>query len=498
MTFWRPRVQTTARAAVIDIGSNSVRLVVYDLLGRAALANYNEKVMAGLGGGLSQTGRLSATGVEEALAALRRYRVIIEGLGVGQVRAIATAAVRAAEDGAAFRDRASAAAGVEVEVLSGEEEARLSALGVMSGLDEPSGVVGDLGGSSVELAQVARGGYQCGETYMLGPLAVDPAELADPKLIAEQTRQALLSSSILGSGQKRFYAVGGAWRAFAKLHMELSAYPLRLLQGYRMTAKEVAQTAKAALATDPASRAKTAAVSGRRANVLPYAAMLLREIFAIGGFVELIVSSYGLREGVLMESPREGGDVLLDGLALSLRLGPGQRRFGEALYGFIAPALGIEADLFPDQRRERARAVRGACLAADCGARLHPDYRDRLAYDLVLRGGYASASHGERAFMALAVGSRYGRRFSPPDKLTSLLDESSELRARQLGALMRLGAQFSGRSEKMLAQASLARADGALVLTVNPKSRDMMSETVTRRLAQAADLLGLASAVSAG
>jgi exopolyphosphatase/guanosine-5'-triphosphate,3'-diphosphate pyrophosphatase len=145
-------------AAVVDIGSNSVRLVMYRIEGRAIWTVFNEKVLAGLGRDMGKGGKLSAPGVEQAVAALRRFQALLDAASVETVFVVATAAVREAKDGAAFVARVERETGLKVRVLTGPEEARYSALGVAAGLPQADGVVGDLGGSSLELVRIRPGG----------------------------------------------------------------------------------------------------------------------------------------------------------------------------------------------------------------------------------------------------------------------------------------------------------------------------------------------------
>ena len=134
---------------VIDIGSNSVRLVVYEGAVRSPTPLFNEKVLCGLGRSVATTGRLGAESIERALTALARFRAIARVLGVKNLRAIATAAVREAGDGREFIARGERAAGVAIQTLSGEREAELAAAGIEMGFRNPLGVAGDLGGGSL-------------------------------------------------------------------------------------------------------------------------------------------------------------------------------------------------------------------------------------------------------------------------------------------------------------------------------------------------------------
>ena len=227
----------TREAAVLDVGSNSVRLVVYGLEGRAIWTGYNEKVLAGLGREVAATRRLSPEGVADAVNTLRRFAVLMETLPLAERHIVATAAVREAEDGAGFCDRVLAETGLRIRVLSGEEEARYAALGVIAGNPLAEGVVADLGGSSLELVPVADGQAGAGVTLPLGPFAMegvggDPDAEIDARLKAAK-----------GFEAKTLHAVGGAWRGLALLHMRQQGHALEIVHQYEMTAAEVDEMA---------------------------------------------------------------------------------------------------------------------------------------------------------------------------------------------------------------------------------------------------------------
>ena len=481
----------TDRAAIIDIGSNSVRLVIYDVLGTSILPTFNEKVMAGLGQDLMQTGRLSESGRESALQALDRYRAILKALGLRNFTAVATAAARTAEDGADFIKQASRALGRPVRVLSGEDEARLSALGVAASLHKPLGVIGDLGGSSLEFMQIGAG-KGVGESHLLGPLSLRENG-DDPKNLRKIIRAALQESEVLKRAQGCFYAVGGVWRTFAKLQMQLADYPLRVLQGYQMSVSQVNHASKICIdsLTNPAARSLLETIDKRRAVNLPIASILLQEILSASKLEQVVISSSGVREGVLREIAGIADvDPLLDGAIAFSRLDRTQIAFGAALYDFIMPALEPDRDLFGSPAAD-ARIERVACMLADSAGRHHPDHRAQAAYEQALRAPFVALSHSERAFLAYAVGRRYEKDFQPPDSFAPLINAAEETRARQVGSAMRLGAVFSGRSAPILKRAKLLRRVDKLVLKARKSDRAMISATVKRRLSQTANQLQL-------
>lgn len=474
---------------IIDIGSNSVRLVIYDVSGLSILPTFNEKVMAGLGEGVMSTGRLAVKGVDAALGALARYRAILRALKVDIHAAVATAAVRSAEDGTDFIKQASRVLGASIRVLSGEDEARLSALGVAANLHEPHGLIGDLGGSSLELKLIG-GSDAPGESLMLGPLSL--ADIAgEPKELRRKVREVLRTSAALRDAVGRFYIVGGSWRSFARLVMEIEGYPLHVLQGYQVNKSQVSKAAKVCVdsLSNPTARATLELIDRRRAKHLPVAAIILEEVLNASAVEGVTVSSAGLREGVLQEL---GGlslsDPLLDGVIAFARLDAAQVAFGKALFNFVSPAMVSQLDLFGSPAAD-ARIEQATCMMADSAGRFHPDHRAEMAYDQALRAPYASVSHPERAMIAHAIGRRYEKDFMRPASHVALTTEGQAERARQLGALMRLGAVFSGRSGPILKRATLRRTPDFLELAVAARDRALISDTVERRLAQASSQL---------
>ncbi|MEM6411975.1 MAG: hypothetical protein AAF683_10620 [Pseudomonadota bacterium] len=481
-----------SQIAVIDIGSNSVRLVIYSVAGRAFLPYLNERVMAGLGRGISETGRLSDEGRERALRALRRFGAILDGLDIDQVSAVATAAVRTAKDGHEFLELANRSLGHPIVVLSGSEEARLSAVGVVEGLYGVDGLVGDLGGSSLELAEVSESEFVAGESHLIGPLSMLNGEEPGKKT-REKIRKVLAKSELLPGRGGRLYLVGGAWRALAKLHMDLTDYPLQQLHAYRLDASAVSLILEVSQARDPLSRQRLTKASQRRVNVLPYAGLALAETFGVGEFEEIIVSSHGLRDGIIFDmlgKTSAGRDRLLDAISLYLNLDEIQREFSHLLFEWLLPVIRPPADLFGSRLVEN-RIIAAACLFADSGARFHPDHRAEMAYQHALRGPFANITHLERAFVAYATGARYSRGFDVRKSLQPLLGKPYVKLARQLGAVMRLGTVYSGRSAEILRTCRLSISGGNLELQVGNEHRPMISSAVERRLSAAASLLEL-------
>lgn len=490
-------------AAVIDVGSNSVRLVAYRLDGRALTPFLNEKVMAGLGRNLGVSRRLSPEGVEAALRALRRFRMLIDGLGVTQVFAVATAAVRDAEDGAAFADRVRNEAGIDLRVIDGAEEARLSALGVLAGAPEADGVVGDLGGSSLELVEVTPAGPGRGETWPLGPLSLMDAKSFSYEQVSAVADAKLKSSKVLASVKRRgnFYAVGGAWRALGRIDQSLRRHPLGVLHHHEMARADMLRVADIVRRQSRKSLEKfVEEAAAKRADTLPYAAVVLERVMALGGFDRVILSSYGLREGLLVEqlsaTLRHEHPLVAGAEAFGATSERG-RAFGRALGAWVENAFAGQSPVFGKSRDAILRAA--AARLADLGGALHPDHRGEIMFDLVLRAPFAGISHPERAFLAAAVHHRHTRS-QPEGELAydRLLNDDQRRAAAAVGAALRLGADLSGRSEKILSAFALTLSADKLTLTTDAAHAHLLTDQVLKRLEPLGAILGVPTQVVAG
>jgi exopolyphosphatase/guanosine-5'-triphosphate,3'-diphosphate pyrophosphatase len=470
------------RVGVMDVGSNSVRLVVYDVRGRAMQPRFNEKVLAGLGRGLTATGKLNKDGVEIAIAALSRFASITRAQRVEALFPFATAAVREAEDGKDFVERVKKETGVQLRVLSGDDEARFAAEGVLAGTPGVDGIAGDLGGSSLELARLVNGRYEAGSTYPLGPLALDMGSGFNEDKVHARIKDVLSSAPELRKAGDVFFAVGGAWRSIGTMHMELTRAPLHMLQNYEMDAGDLAKLLGEILGgkkhVDLVQE-----VARKRAATIPYAAVVLKNVIEIGKFKSVMISSYGVREGIIFDSldTAERQEDPLDAGLDALIADEQASEFGRALADWASEAAPYTLN---------ARLSAAACRLVDIGALLHPDHRADLAFDLVARAPLPGLNHRDRAALALAVASRFKRGLRN-DVSEKLLDPNMAGRARALGALMRLAADFSGRSADLLKHARLTCDGDTLTLKVASPYRALISESVERRLEHAADELDM-------
>lgn len=471
------------KIAVVDVGSNSCRLVIYEREGNAILPYFNEKMMAGLGRDMSQTGALSVDGRRKALETFKRFNAILSTLGIRDVYAVATSAVREAKDSAEFCALAETALGTKLRVLSGADEGRISARGVTMGFGASEGLVADLGGSSVELKRI-EDGDQVGESFLLGPLArAEDATLKTAKRRAI-IDEALKRSEILPKHSGPLYVVGGAWRTLAAVHMMLKTQPLRVIHSYALSRKALQKVIEAVQGAEHHSELEEQLqrVAKRRYDTLLHSALVLDAILEQSGAEKALVSAYGLREGVVSEAlelvPKKG---LRDAVRLYLKLSSDSAAFGSEMYNFVGPvaaSLGLPKQL-----------VRATCLMADAGARMHPDHRADLVFEHILRAPFPRFSHSDRLISAIAVASRYTFKFQLPAELQSLVSEEQFKAARLLGTAMRLGGVYSGRSAEILKTANLSTNNGSLVLSVRKSNEDMIFGTVKRRHRQLAGLM---------
>lgn len=491
---WLSRMVSAPReAVVIDVGSNSVRMVIYQIDGRAMTPIFNEKVMAGLGRNLAQTGMLSQSGEMIALDALRRFHALLEARGFDSLDVVATAAVRDARNGPDFVARVAREIGFAIRVLPGAEEARLSAQGVMAGAPDADGVVGDLGGSSLELVKLTKGVIGGGETHALGPLALMDTAAFSADRVQHFADSVLSKSRVLSDHSGVFYAVGGAWRALGRHDIKRRHHPLGVLNFHEMTRRQVSVLIDVVSRQSRKSLEKSGEeTTARRADALPYAAIILDRLLAIGNFHSVILSSYGLREGILFERLSQGARAIHPLVAAAEAFGaPGERAraFGRALADWIEPVFAGRAPSFDVARDRVLRAA--ACRLADYGGALHPDQRQESMFNLVLRAHFAAITHAERAFIAAAMHHRYSRGAPDQELAFHLLNDHQKTAAAALGAAMRLGAELSGRAPSLLQAFTLTMSEGKLVITGASERKHLLTEPVLRRVEPLAEALNV-------
>ncbi|MCE2509712.1 MAG: exopolyphosphatase [Alphaproteobacteria bacterium] len=477
-----PRARSAlGRVAVIDIGSNSIRLVVFDGLKRAFLPLFNEKAMCGLGLGLRSSGQLSEEGMASAHANLARFVAMAGAMEVSELHMVATAAVREAANGPDFVAEVERRCGHPVRVLSGAEEAHLAAHGVLAGLPGADGMMGDLGGGSLELVALDGGEPGASATLNLGPLNLMDVAKNGPKQALETIESALDKVTWLDAVKGRdFYAVGGGWRNLARLHMEQTGYPLHVLHNYILPRDEAEAFARLVAGLGKRSIAQIQGISRRRAKTLPYAALLLDSLLRRARPARLVVSAYGLREGLIFDrlpARLRRRDPLIEGTA---ELATVHGRFGD-----LGEALASWTDpLFPDEAASLRRLRLAACHLSDLAWREHPDYRADQALQRILHYPFMAVDHPGRAFLAVTVSMRYGGNTLAPsiDPALALLPDDEMRRARITGLALRLAYTLSAGVRSILDKTSLEYRDGRLCLELPNNGSIPSGETVENRL----------------
>lgn len=479
--------RVAGRVAVVDVGSNSVRLVVFDGAARSPAYFFNEKMSCGLGAGIAETGLLNPEGRVRAIATLRRFATLADRMRVGALEAVATAAIREAEDGPAFRDQVERETGLRLRVISGEEEARLSALGVLLGEPGARGVAADMGGASLELARLDPTGVGPRVTLALGPQRL--AGLSEAALARRIDAEVERGAAVADAKGETLYVVGGSWRAVAKIQMARRGHPLQVLQGYAMSADEAAEACAWIAGQAPEALKAMADVSGARAGVAPLAAQVLGRLVARLKPSAVSVSAFGLREGVYFERLPDAVRRADPLIATARLLEQAQARFpgfGEELAAWIAP---LTADWPADERR----LARAACLLNDVNWRAHPDYRAISCFETVTRANLGGLDHAGRVWIGLALMLRYGGPKGGSDigPALDLLDAAQFARAEALGRALRLGAMISASTPGALAAAPLRLDDRTLSLTLGAPLTALSGELIGRRLKALAGALGL-------
>lgn len=484
--------------AIIDIGSNSVRLVVYEDLGRSPAQLFNEKVMCGLGRSVSTSGRLAEDAVERALKALARFRTLCDIMQVSHIHILATAAARDAANGPDFIAEAERILGQKIELLSGKREALLSAYGILSGFYHADGVVGDLGGGSLELIEVVGNSVAQGITTRLGGLALQDVTGGSLKKAAKLIRDTLEKAEPLRALKGRnFYAVGGTWRSLAALHMGQKGYPLHIMHNYAIPAREAVEFGKIIERADTELLESIDNVSEARRPLLGYGALLLDEIIRLGKPEAVIFSAVGVREGYLYElltSAQRKADPLLVGARELNALKARAPLHGDDLIEWTSRLV---SSLHLDETEEEKRLRYAACLLSDIAWRAHPDYRGEQSLSLITHGTLTGIDHPGRAFVGLAVYFRHeGLSLENAGmRMRELISPRMLNRARILGGMMRVAYIISGGMPGVLQRTPLVGAGPRLVLSLPPEFELLGNERLANRLRQLARIVGREPAI---
>jgi len=467
------------RIGIIDIGSNSIRLVVYDQLKRSPVPIYNEKAMCALGKGLASSGVLNPEGVEMAKETLRRLLAMGRNMEITSLYVVATAAIRDAKDGPDFAKYLEETYDIEIDTISGDKEAKLGAHGVCSGIHKPEGITGDLGGGSLELVWIEKGQLKHQTSLLLGSLRMIDESKGDRGKLRKLINKRFDELNWLDEHRgQTFYAVGGSFRALAKMHLARENYPLRILHEYTVETKPFLKFVRDIAEMDDDKLEKFPGAVGRRIPALPGAAMVLEHIIEHAQPERIVFSTSGIREGYLYEklSPHiRNQDGLLASCTEFATKSGRTTAYANELFTWMYTLVKNET--------EAERRLRFAfCLLSDIALHIHPEYRAEWAFQRIIYSALASITHRERVMLALALYHRYQYRLKENWPALALVTEVDRAWAKLVGSAANLAYHLSGSIAGNLHSTAISQAKGGVELEVSPHMQDVMGDTVQKRI----------------
>lgn len=468
-----------ARIGIIDIGSNSIRLVVYDQNKRSPIPIYNEKVLCALGKGLASSGVLNPEGVVMGKEALRRFVAMGRNMGITELHVIATAAIRDAKDGRDFTDWLEKTYNVKADVISGEEEAKLGAFAVCSSIYKPHGITADLGGGSLELVRVDGDNIDGHNSLLLGSLRMMDESKGDRDKLRKIIDKRFAEINWLDDEKTpNIYAIGGSFRALAKMHMVANDYPLQILHEYTVAAKEFLAFVREISGMSLEKLEKYPGGAAKRAASLPGAAMVLEKLLATSKAENIVFSASGIREGYVYKklSVRERDE---DGLLFSCREFASRNgrsiAYGQELFEWMQPLLPQE-----NERMKRLRLV--FCLLSDIAIHIHPEYRGQWAFQRIIYSAFTSITHAERVTLALALYHRYQFKLKDDYPQLKLINSADKAWAKLLGASANLAYHLSGSITGNLHKTNLVVKEQNVALQFNGDMADLMGDSIQKRI----------------
>lgn len=444
--------------AIIDLGSNSLRLVIYDALVRGRTILYEEKVSCGLGKNVNHTKLLETEIIDQALLILQRFIGICHNFSVSTVQILATAATRIAENGQEFVSLIREKVAENVRILSGEEEAHYAALGVISSFCKPQGMVADLGGGSLEIIAIDANQPTKGISYPLGGLILKDAAQNNLLKAKKIVRSCLEEDySFLQALGEDFYAIGGTWRNLARLHMQYENYPPSVLHGYAVDAMRMSQFLEE-LIIDFGTTGKKLDLSNvakKRRSLLPYGAIVLLELISKLEPKRIIFSGAGIRDGYFFSCLDEA-EKRKDGFLCSIEKHAAKfNKFPDYIYSLLQWVDKSFKNLHIEETEEEIKCRKAVCLLANIGWNYDALYRAKQVAQQIIYTDFSGAvSHSDRIYIAyslfLANGGANLMRKRMPHFSERFLSKQSKKRARLLAEFIQLAENFSAFSEKKL------------------------------------------------
>lgn len=469
-----------ARIGIIDIGSNSIRLVVYDRNKRSPVPIYNEKVLCALGKGLASSGVLNPEGVVMGKDALRRFIAMGRNMGIASLHVIATAAVRDAKDGCDFAKWVEQTYKEKVDIISGEEEARLGAFAVCSSIYKPQGITADLGGGSLELVRVDDGRIEGHNSLTLGSLRMLDESKGDRDKLRKIIDKRFSEINWLGNViTPNIYAIGGSFRALAKMHMVANDYPLQILHEYRVDAKQFLVFVRDISSMSLEKIEKYPASAAKRAASLPGAAMVLEKLLAESKAEKIVFSASGIREGYVYEllpiEQRNDDGLLFSCNEFASRNGR-VAGYGQELFEWMQPLL------LKEENDSEKRLRMAFCLLSDIAIHIHPEYRAQWAFGRVIYSAFTSITHAERATLALALYHRYQFKLKEDYPALKLIGNAEKAWAKLLGTSANLAYHLSGSITGNLRRTNLLIKNNNISLQLVGDMVDLMGESIQKRI----------------
>jgi exopolyphosphatase/guanosine-5'-triphosphate,3'-diphosphate pyrophosphatase len=467
------------RIGIIDIGSNSIRMVVYDQQKRSPVPIYNEKVMCALGKGLASSGVLNPEGVELGKQALKRFNALGRNMEISSLYVMATAAVRDAKDGAAFARYLEDTYSISVDIISGKKEAKLGAYGVSASIYKPNGITGDLGGGSLEMVKVDNGDIKDHASLLLGSLRMIDESKGDRDKLRKLIEKRFNELDWLDDKKvANFYAIGGTFRALAKMHMTINNYPLHILHEYKIDAKNFLSFVREIASFSFEKLEKLPGSAAKRIPALPGAAIVLDHIITRARPDDVVISASGIREGYLFEKLTpfvRGHDGLIASCSEFATKGGRSISYANELYTWMFPLVADEND---KERRLRL----AFCLLSDIAQHIHPEYRAEWSYNRIMCSALTSITHRERIKLALALYHRYQFRRKEELPAQSLLKASDQEWARLVGSAANLGFHLSGSIQGNLHKTSFLIEKNTVSLQLTGSMQDLYGDAVKRRV----------------
>ncbi|MCB2062436.1 MAG: Ppx/GppA family phosphatase [Novosphingobium sp.] len=471
------------KRAIIDIGSNTVRLVIYNGPPRAPVVLLNEKVTARLGRDVADTGKLSNKATRLALDALRRYATLLDLGQVTDVQTVATAAVRDAQNGQQFL-REIERLGLSPQLLSGEDEARLSATGVLAAFPGAHGIAGDLGGGSLELARIADNFCHEGISLPLGSLRLAELRADGEAAFVAKVRAMLRQAKWPDVRGGNFYIVGGSWRALAIYAMQLNASPLDDPHDFELTAKEAAKICRALADDGPAFAVPR--LSSARIESLPDAAALLGALLKVLRPDRIVFSSWGLREGLLHASlplAERASDPMTASVAAFVKRYDVELEVAEAIVDWIGETI-------PGSQAVERELRLAATLLSLASMRIEPNVRAHESLDWALRKRWIAIDARGRAIVAFAMLANIGQTDLVEDLKEFLTGDELEWAVRW-GLAVRVARKLTNCSMLALERSALRADEDSLTLALDDLTEPLFNASVVKNHARLAERLGL-------